>query len=222
MHEFTDDSSTSLGLSHSLIGRPRDAVRLFPKAPAGRRVGEMTPFERGERVDGRTGLVIAPVVIRDNDLDAELAGKTLDEQIEVLDRRRTDPDAVGDPDAVTAKTLQRPTRTNGHGRSSTGRKNPGTLNAPICPDCHLEYCTCGGGEGTKLSRRGRRSRLETEGIPGRSEFVGFRVSAEATPGLRGQKGAGELIDTLGRAIANGVTFERMKALIAAEAQDLAS
>lgn len=95
------------------------------------------------------------------------------------------------------------------GGSKSGGSKERPQNAVVCPECHLEFCTCGGGEGVK-SRRGRRKRIDIDGVHGRSQLVAFRVSEPAKNALQKKENA-ELINDLGLALMNGLTLEDARA-----------
>jgi hypothetical protein len=110
---------------------------------------------------------------------------------------------------VTESTLQREVRTtSGGGSGSSGRKRGDVLKAPVCTECHLEYCRCGG-----VPRRGRRRRVEIDGIPGRSEPITFKVSAEAKVAMRENGVDGALIELVGRAVIAGVSVDEMAKML---------
>ncbi len=145
---------------------------------------------------------------RDSEYDDRLTGGVNDVLRGVVER---DEERVGRDPRTTEEWQQMIQEVPGgldvHGGSNgSGREEK--MGSPVCEECHLEFCTCVGGDGVK-QKRGRRKRIDVDGIHGRSSPIAFRVSEPAKEGLK-TPGVAALIDELGFAIQNGLTLDNAR------------
>jgi hypothetical protein len=95
-------------------GRPRKNTK-----PTGLKVGELPPELQGTPTDPETGKILVPDLIRDNDLNPDLVGLTIEEIIERDISRIEEGDDGGNPNAVDDRML---VGDHPRGKSSSGSK----------------------------------------------------------------------------------------------------
>ncbi len=201
--DFTDDSSTALGLSHrARIARPIDAVievreqDLSPATQAIRAFARRVDALVREGYDPADASQIASAEASEESarIGAGLPPEPEPERDLTPDElaKKRSKDYLG---ASVQSLMGGRSSTHHGGKSSKGRNKTAKTGTWVCKECHLEYCEHR--PGSRICRTCHQARRLCGCYSGRRNLIGARVTPQAHAALvGGEISAGEVLEAV--------------------------